>query len=139
MSEKAQTANPEEYVVGYAKPPLHTRFVKGQSGNPRGRPKGSRNLATVLEQELNAPVTINENGERKTITKLEAAIKQLVNKTVNGDTRALQQLLGLYRVLDASASEAEAAPLTRESEEQVMRGILKRIQRNAPGDSDDAC
>ena len=106
--------------------------------NPRGRPKGSRNLATVLEQELNAPVTINENGERKTITKLEAAIKQLVNKTVNGDTRALQQLLVLYRLLHEGKNEVQAEPVARESEERVMRGILKRIQRNAPGDNDDA-
>jgi hypothetical protein len=70
--------------VGFGKPPAHTRFAKGRSGNPRGRPKGSSNLATLLEQELNAPVPINENGQRKTVTKLHAAVKQLVNKAASG-------------------------------------------------------
>ena len=71
MDDKAQT--PNNYAVGYGKPPLHTRFKKGQSGNVHGRPKGSRNLAGVLERELNSPVTINENGQRKTITKTVGA------------------------------------------------------------------
>src|SRR5262249_55750589 len=111
----------------------HTGFVPGRSGNPRGRPKGSRNLANVLEQELNAPVTINENGQRKTITKLEAMIKQLVNKSLSGDTRALQQLLALYRLLYPGESEVAAEPLTRECDEQVFLGILKRMQRKDGG------
>src|ERR1035437_5871182 len=76
------------YDVGFGKPPSHGQFRKGVSGNPRGRPKGKRNLATVLERTLEEKVVINENGERKTVTKLEAALKQMVNKAAGGDLRS---------------------------------------------------
>ena len=50
-----------DYEVGYGKPPRHSRFVKGQSGNPRGRPAGAKNFTTLLEEALNEPVcALNE-------------------------------------------------------------------------------
>jgi hypothetical protein len=61
--------------VGYCSPPEATRFQKGVSGNPRGRPKGSLNVATVLTRTLRQKVAITENGRRRTVTKLEAALK----------------------------------------------------------------
>ena len=129
--------NRTDYDVGFGKPPAHTRFAKGRSGNPRGRPKGSSNLATLLEQELNAPVIINENGQRKRVTKLQAAVKQLVNKAASGEPRALQQLLGLNRLLDESAGENALEPLSREFDQQLIRGVLKRMQRKSTEDRDD--
>ena len=63
--------------VGYSKPPRNTRIKKGQSGNPKGRTKDKPNLARALEKALGEKVVINENGQRKTITKLEASVKQL--------------------------------------------------------------
>ena len=85
------------YLVGYGKPPRHTRFRKGQSGNPKGRPAGTRNLATLVEQTLDEPVVINENGRRKTIRKREALVKLLTNKAVAGDQRAFKLLLEILR------------------------------------------
>lgn len=90
-----QPRTPANYDVGYGKPPAHTRFQKGQSGNPQGRPKGKLNLVTVLNRALNEKVTVVEHGKRHSITKLEAAFKQLVNKAVQGDPRAIQQVLSL--------------------------------------------
>ena len=54
--------NQRDYEVGYSKPPRHTRFVKGQSGNPRGRPPGAKNFATLLSEALNETVIVTENG-----------------------------------------------------------------------------
>ena len=73
------------YDAGYGKPPLRTRFRKGQSGNPKGRGKGTKNFATILMKAMSQPVTINENGKRKTISKLTAAVTQLANDTARGD------------------------------------------------------
>src|SRR3954452_21014644 len=75
---------PCDYEVGYGKPPRHTRFKKGQSGNPRGRPSGSKNLSTAL----NELVVVAENGGRQKITKRQAIITQLVNQSAKADWRA---------------------------------------------------
>src|ERR1700739_4829842 len=73
--------------VGYERPPKATRFKRGVSGNPKGRPKGSLNVATVFLRTLNEKVVVHEHGKRRTVTKLEAALTQLVNKAATGDLR----------------------------------------------------
>src|SRR5690349_20202446 len=70
----------DDYEVGYGKPPHHTRFKTGQSGNPRGRPSGAKNLSTLLNEALNELIVVTENGGRKRISKRQASFKQLVNE-----------------------------------------------------------
>ena len=83
--------------VGYGKPPKATQYRPGQSGNPKGRPKGSINLRKAILEALvkegNAFVTITENGEVLRLTKYELAAKQLMNKAAAGDTRSLAFVL----------------------------------------------
>jgi hypothetical protein len=81
------------YDIGYRKPPRHTQFQKGQSGNCRGRPRGAKSFTTVAQETLREPVMINENGRRKTATKMEVIFKQLVNKAAKGDHRSIQLLI----------------------------------------------
>ena len=69
-----------EDEVGYSKPPRHSRFVKGQSGNPHGRPAGAKNLKTLLNKALNELVIVTENGGQRKISKREAIVTQLVNR-----------------------------------------------------------
>jgi hypothetical protein len=85
------------YEVGFGKPPRRTQFAKGKSGNPRGRPKGALNVATMLERILEEKVIITLNGRRRTVTKLQAAITQLTDKAAGGDLKALQLLTSLLR------------------------------------------
>jgi len=120
---------PPDSHVGYCSPPEATRFKKGVSGNPRGRPKGSLNVATVLTRTLREKVTINENGRRRTVTKLEAAVKQLVNKAAGGDLRALHQLTALARDAEAEQNVRDAQRQDLgELDRDVMQGILRRFQ-----------
>jgi len=95
-----------DHEVGYGKPPKKHQFKKGQSGNPNGRPKGILNMATVIERTLREKVIVNENGERKTITKLEAAMKQVANKAASGDLRAFQQLISLAHYAEAALEDS---------------------------------
>jgi hypothetical protein len=99
-----------DYRVGYGKPPIETRFKRGQSGNPKGRPPGAKNLATLLDEALNELVVVSENGGRKRISKRKAAFKQLVNEAAKGNWRALKLLVDILQDL-----EHRSEPQTEES------------------------
>ena len=117
-----------EASVGYANPPKATRFKKGVSGNPKGRPKGSLNVATAFIKALRERVVINEHGQRKSVTKFEAALKQLVNKAASGDLRALAQLIGLAKDAEAQQNLPGAQdPILSDLDQEVMDGILERF------------
>jgi hypothetical protein len=106
-----QSDNKRDYDVGYGKPPRHSRFQKGQSGNPRGRPSGSKNLSTLLSEALNEPVIVTENGKRRKISKRQAVITQLVNQSAKGDFRAAKILLDILH--DIEARTESQPPRTR--------------------------
>ena len=127
--------NDEGFDIGYGKPPRNRRFRKGRSGNPKGRPKGTLNLATVLERALREPVVIDENGLRRTITKMEAAVKQLVNRAASGDLAALRQLLALVASAEQRFSDAQTErPSLDEADQKVMAQILERFNENGKED-----
>jgi len=93
--------------IGYGKPPKEHQFKKGQSGNPNGRPKGTLNVATVVDKTLQEMVVVNENGEHKMLTKFEAAIKQMANKAALGDPRAFRELINLARYSETALQKSE--------------------------------
>jgi hypothetical protein len=84
-------------MVGYKRPPLHTRFQPGSSGNPRGRQKGVRNFAADVKRTLEIPVILSENGKSKRVSTQEALMLRLREKALKGDARALEALLSLAR------------------------------------------
>ena len=83
--------------VGYGRPPIHSQFKPGQSGNPKGRPKGSRSLASVVRAAMTERVTIVQNGKRKSVSKLDAAMMQAANQAAGGDHRAVRMVVDLLR------------------------------------------
>ncbi len=100
------------YEVGYGKPPTHTRFKPGQSGNPRGRPRGSKNLATIFDRELSATVAVTEGGKRRKLSKRQVIVKRLIQKAIEGDHRATQTLL---KHLEADAAAIGVASESTQS------------------------
>ena|ERR1700737_3808701 len=87
----------DDYEVGYGKPPKDTRFQKGVSGNPKGRPKKSLNFDDELIRESNSLMTINENGQRRRISKLQGMVKQLTNKAVSGNIPTIRTCVALLQ------------------------------------------
>ena len=128
-------ATKRTYQVGYGRPPKDTQFRKGESGNPNGRPKGTLNVATVLARTLREKVVINEGGRRKEITKLEAATKQLVNKSASGDLRALSMLMTLARAADEAVPETANAS-TSNADRKVIDNMLARLHRGMKNAND---
>jgi hypothetical protein len=119
--------NEGDYEVGYGKPPRDTRFKRGQSGNPRGRPPGAKNLSSLLNEALNELVVVTENGGRKRISKRQAAFKQLVNDAAKGNWRALKLLVDLLQDI-----ERRSEPQTEESsfslaDEKVIAQLKSRL------------
>jgi hypothetical protein len=114
--------NEDDYKVGYGKPPHHTRFKRGQSGNPRGRPPGAKNLSTLLTEALNEPVVIAENGGRRKISKREAIIKQLVNQSAKGDWRAVKLLLDILQDIERRTEpQAEESSFSLDDEKVIAQ------------------
>lgn len=98
-----------EYAVGYGKPPKTTRFRKGQTGNPKGRPKGTKNIASIVEQVCRERVRVKgENGSAYYMTKIEAIMKQLTNHAARGDMKATRMF---FAMLDMFPEIKEPAPL----------------------------
>jgi predicted ATPase len=114
------------FEVGFGRPPRHSQFVKGKSGNPKGRPKGSQNLATIFEKVGRERITVTENGRSRTLTKKHAAVLQLTNKSVSGDTKALRDYLHLTQTYEAA--QQNGTPVSDERDTAVMESILKRIR-----------
>ena len=123
----------EDYEVGYGKPPRHTRFANGQSGNPRGRPRGAKNFNTLLEEALDEPVTVTENGGRRKVSKRQAIVTQLVNRSATADFRAIKILLDKLR--DIERQTEPASPETAEfgeADEKVLEQIRSRFSKGEP-------
>lgn len=98
----------DDYEVGYGKPPKQNQFKKGQSGNPKGRPKKSRSRSTLMEEELNLTITVKEGKQTITMSKSEAIIKQLVNKAIKGDARAANIVLEHLQEMEPDSKVAQA-------------------------------
>lgn len=87
-----------EYEVGFGKPPRHSRFKKGTSGNPKGRPKGSQHLATTFTQLADEKMWVNTPNGRKRMTRVEMGIAQLLNRCAKGDPKAMREVMHWKKV-----------------------------------------
>jgi hypothetical protein len=139
MTDKSDGDNPD-YKVGKNKPPVEHRFKSGDRGNPKGRPKGSPNLATALKRAAREKVIVTEGGRRKTITKIEAALKQLLTQAAGGDARAIQlsiELLDRFeRRDDAQAPGIDTASRTK-ADAEILKALKDRIIDDKPKETND--
>ena len=127
MSQSLPGANDfmADYEVGYKKPPRHTQFQKGKSGNPGGKRKPTADVVTALQRTLSELITIQEQGQTLQVTRLEAALRQMVAKATAGDTAAFRLMSAL---IQAYQQPHEAPPKTpaelEEADRKVLAGLM---------------
>jgi hypothetical protein len=118
----------DDYTVGYRKPPAHSRFKPGKSGNPKGRPKGRKNNATLVAEILSEKVNLNgPNGSRRGTLK-EALIYKQVEQALKGDGRAVRTLL---EIEEKEVRQRDAAPdvdRITEDDEAIFKLIVQRAK-----------
>ena len=118
-----------DYEIGYSKPPKSTQFQKGQSGNPAGRPRGTKNLGTDLLEELQELVLVREAGGEKQLSKQRALLKSITAKAIKGDTRAANLIVSLVlRILAEDPDDGTVTPLSSE-EWAILQSLEARLPR----------
>ena len=107
----------QEFDIGYGKPPKATQFPKGHSGNPQGRPKGSQNFKTELQEELLEPLKVTEGGQIRVIPKQRAILKRIIEQALKGQMRAIELICKLQmQYLEHGDSKDEPVPLSRDDQ-----------------------
>lgn len=107
--EEPELKQSQDYEVGYGRPPAHTRFKPGRSGNPRGRPKGARGLNTLARELLTARVPVRTASGEKKMHRIEAVLHKTFELALKGNPRALSQVLSLYASAVPETAVAEPA------------------------------
>lgn len=113
-----------DYEVGYGRPPKHSRFKPGRSGNPNGRPRKSKDLNRLIQAELDKTVLVKEDGRERRISKRTAVVKRLVNGAMKGDLKPLQFVLAYLE------KHREIEPFTpTEADDAALLAALSTLNR----------
>jgi hypothetical protein len=118
---------PRTVKAGYGRPPLEHRFSRRQSGNPRGRPKGKKNEATILQELLNRKITIREDGKPRKITVLEAILLRFTEDALKGNTKTAAFLFNRY---ESQAPNATDDSSLTEEDREILNSFVRRFEAN---------
>ena len=119
----------DDYEVGFHKPPTSGQFQKGKSGNSAGRPKGSKNLSTIVLQESRKLVRVQGPDGSSVKTKLEAAVMQLQNKAAQGHLASQREVFALVRLAEERAETGATSQALPEADQKMMQSILRRLKQ----------
>ena len=117
-------------TVGYRRPPKRTRFKSGQSGNPKGRPKGAQGLKSVVAEVFAEPVTIREGEKTRRVSLFKAMVKSNSLKAAQGNTPAFNAVTSLAikteKLEDSTAGDAASRQTLAAEDQDIIREYLKR-------------
>src|SRR5581483_3700549 len=140
MARKAKPNGSRTAKVGGRKggnPPENTRFKPGTSGNRKGRPKGSKNLSTLMMEAARDQVSATIGGKKQKISKIQATTMQLATKAAGGDNAAITKFLNWVDEIETRAAAARPAqfPLS-EADLEVLRAVYERMKQCEPKQQD---
>lgn len=126
-----------DYDIGYKKPPKDTQFKKGRSGNPNGRPRGTKNVVRLLNRMLDETIVVSNGGRKYKITRREGVLLRMIDDALKGCPRARQQILSMAQTFDepepfrADESDQEAFKI-------AMNDFVKSLERQ-DAEADHGC
>jgi hypothetical protein len=120
-----------DYAIGYGKPPVHSRFRKGRSGNPGGRPRG-KSLATLLREALADTATIEVKGRPRRVSKGQAMVALLIDRAAEDDPRWMKLLLDLLQKLDIGGDARDDQDDDGEDSREYLIRELDRLAGRTP-------
>jgi hypothetical protein len=123
---------------GNRNPPRNTRFQKGVSGNPSGRPKKVTNFKTDLALELQEKISLTENGKERRITKQRAFIKTLTAAAIKKDIRAVNALLACMRYFGVGAEDTPTDAVDTDDLDILQNYIERERKRTTPNSNPSA-
>jgi hypothetical protein len=130
----------KDYEVGHGKPPQHTRFQKGRSGNPKGRPRGRRNFSKEIDEVLTARVVVSEHGRPRKVSSRMATLMRLREKALKGDGRAMDRLLELASQNELASQAVQAERLLSTTDEVILerygQSLMQQSTDTLQDDSD---
>lgn len=113
-------------MTGYANPPEHTRFKPGQSGNIKGRPKGSKNHLAIAAREFDKQVTATENGRTRKMSKKEIFVTETINRGIKGDKKCADLA---YKMLEESDAYKERAQADKDRQQKIDLNIIENFRK----------
>ncbi len=132
--DREKLSQNDDDKVGPGKPPRRTQFKKGQSGNPGGRPKGSRNLDKLIMEAAERRIPVNIDGKLRRISMVQASVWNLAIQAARGDQRATAAFLDRIEEIQARAEAARPTeyPLS-DADLEVIRTVYDRLKKPAKG------
>ena len=136
MSESDQSDDKQNSAVGYGRPPVNRQFKPGQSGNPRGKPKGSKNFPTMFAEAMSRPVTVRDKkGKIRTLSKQELMVEVMVNKAVAGDPKAFAAVVQFAEKFEVFKRQTQNHRENMDSALLKLKRGLEAMQRKEEQES----
>jgi hypothetical protein len=125
MAKKKPPRN-SNHKVGYKSPPLHSRFRKGTSGNPKGRPKGSENSDSIAKRLLGGKIVVTINGVEQKVTRTEAIFLSIIQRALKGQGRSELSALALINKISSANENIDDSTFDVSADEQLLNEFMRR-------------